>query len=345
MKVLKIKYVQEVKDRYGRKHLYYRRAGHPRAKLEGLPGSREFAYSYQAALERRPYVNIPGMSRVDAGTFADLRAKYYASLDFRSLQPQTQKNYRRILERVNYLDPFQVRDITRARLLEIQDTGDTIGLMRRLKTLFNFAVERGFRDDSPADKIKIRGDRRPFRAWTENDIKKFMAFYPADSRQNLAIMLLLYTGARRSDIVTFGWHNIDGNVFSFTPQKGRHLKPEEGPKILYLPLHPALRQRLADLPRDAPTFILTDDAKPMSKVGFSTWFTESARDAGLPHNSSPHGLRKAASRRLAEAGASSHQIASVTGHSSLKEVERYTRSVEQAKLARSAFKLLPKNKA
>jgi hypothetical protein len=49
-------------------------------------------------------------------------------------------------------------------------------------------------------------------------------------------------------------------------------------------------------------------------------------------------LRKAACRRLAEAGCTRHEIAAISGHRTLKEVERYTRAVDQARLARQAMK-------
>jgi hypothetical protein len=47
-----------------------------------------------------------------------------------------------------------------------------------------------------------------------------------------------------------------------------------------------------------------------------------------------HGLRKTAARRLAEAGAGANIIASITGHASLREVERYTAAADQARMAR-----------
>ena len=50
-----------------------------------------------------------------------------------------------------------------------------------------------------------------------------------------------------------------------------------------------------------------------------------------------HGLRKAAGRRLAEAGCSANEIASITGHVTLEEVARYTKAAEQKKLARAAI--------
>ncbi len=48
--------------------------------------------------------------------------------------------------------------------------------------------------------------------------------------------------------------------------------------------------------------------------------------AGLPERCVAHGIRKAAARRLAEAGWPPNEIAAVTGHTSLEEVTRYTRA-------------------
>jgi hypothetical protein len=62
------------------------------------------------------------------------------------------------------------------------------------------------------------------------------------------------------------------------------------------------------------------------------------REAGLPRRCKAHGLRKAAARRLAEAGCSASEIMAITGHKTLAEVERYTRAAEQERLARQAIK-------
>jgi integrase len=48
-------------------------------------------------------------------------------------------------------------------------------------------------------------------------------------------------------------------------------------------------------------------------------------------------LRKAAARRLAEAGCTEREIAAITGHASLREVQRYTRAADQTRLALSAM--------
>jgi hypothetical protein len=47
--------------------------------------------------------------------------------------------------------------------------------------------------------------------------------------------------------------------------------------------------------------------------------------------------RKGAARRLAEHGCTPHEIAAITGHATLKEIERYTKDAERKVLAISAM--------
>ena len=50
-----------------------------------------------------------------------------------------------------------------------------------------------------------------------------------------------------------------------------------------------------------------------------------------------HGLRKAALTRLAAAGCTVHEIAAISGHKTLSEVQRYTDAADQARLAQAAM--------
>lgn len=59
-----------------------------------------------------------------------------------------------------------------------------------------------------------------------------------------------------------------------------------------------------------------------------------AHKAGLPVDSSPHGLRNAICRHLAEAGCSSAQIMAITGQS-LSVFERHIRDASRKVLTRS----------
>lgn len=163
-------------------------------------------------------------------------------------------------------------------------------------------------------------------------IEKFEAYWPSGSKARLALYILLYTTQRRSDAVRLGRQHRRGDTLRYRAQKDGPDAPE-----LVIPLHPDLKAELDRLPATQMTFIMTEYGKPFSAAGFTNWFSDCAKKAGLPLRSSPHGLRKAGSRRLAEASATANEIGAVTGHRTLKEVERYTKSAEQQRLAEAAM--------
>jgi integrase len=70
---------------------------------------------------------------------------------------------------------------------------------------------------------------------------------------------------------------------------------------------------------------------------------ERAKLAGIT-KLTPHGLRHAAGRRLAEEGCTANEIAAILGHSTLAMVQVYTRSAAQESLAKSAMVKLEKSK-
>ncbi len=141
--------------------------------------------------------------------------------------------------------------------------------------------------------------------------------------------LLLYTGQRRSDVIPMGWQHIRDGAIAVRQRKTG--------KPLLIPIHPDLKAVLDATPRDQMSFLVTRFGQPFSPVGFTNWFKAACRKSGLPARASVHGLRKAACRRLAEAGASASEIAAISGHTSLREVARYTASADQARLARAAL--------
>jgi hypothetical protein len=94
---IRLDYVHEFRDRRGRVRRYFRRPGYKQMPLPGLPGSAEFMEAYQAALAGQT-VAI-GTSHTKPGTVAAVVAAYFASPGFLSLEPITQREYRRILEK------------------------------------------------------------------------------------------------------------------------------------------------------------------------------------------------------------------------------------------------------
>jgi integrase len=161
----------------------------------------------------------------------------------------------------------------------------------------------------------------------EEDIAAFEARWPIGTRQRLALALLLYTGQRRGDVVRMGRQHISGDAI-------RVVQGKTGASLL-IPIHRELKQAIADTPNGNLTFLTTAFGKAFTAAGFGNWFRDACDEAGLKGRSA-HGLRKAAARRLAEAGCSALQIGAITGHKTLKEIARYTAAADQERMARDA---------
>jgi integrase len=123
---------------------------------------------------------------------------------------------------------------------------------------------------------------------------------------------------------------ISGMVGAITPESS--------------PLHPELSAVLGAWPKTHAALLTTNFGKPFSPKGFGNWMADRISDASLGEQCVTHGLRKAAARRLAEAGCSANEIAAITGHTTLKEVGRYTKAAEQRTLATAAIERLTKQK-
>jgi hypothetical protein len=88
------------------------------------------------------------------------------------------------------------------------------------------------------------------------------------------------------------------------------------------------------------TYLVTEVGKPFTAAGFGNWFADRCREAGLPDKCRAHGLRKAACRRLAEAGCTAPQISATSGRLSIREVQCYIEAASRALLAKKGWKKL-----
>lgn len=84
---------------------------------------------------------------------------------------------------------------------------------------------------------------------------------------------------------------------------------------------------------------MTERGQPITAPGFGNWFRDRCNEAGLK-GLSAHGMRKAASTRAAERGATAHQLMAIFGWRTIKQAEVYTRAAERKWLAGDAMHLL-----
>lgn len=330
------KYVSEFVDRHGKVRVRFRRKGQADHYFSSIPWTDDFMMEYRSCLDREaaPAIQV-GISRTKPGTFNALIATYYGSPEFKGLRSSTQATYRGIIERfrVKHGDK-RVAAIERKHIKAIigamHETPQAANnLLDRLKTLMTLAIDIGMRKDDPTLRMRGYGTKGDgFHTWTEDEIAKFEARHEMGTKARLALFLMLYTGQRRSDAVKMGWQHVTGSKIAVCQQKTN--------KRLLIPMHPVLQAVMAVTARENMTFLVTAYGKPFTPAGFGNWFRDRCDEAGLPQCSA-HGLRKAASRRLAEAGCSNQQIKAITGHVTDKEVSVYTAAADQVLLAEQAM--------
>jgi len=328
------RYVQAwVDGRDGRAYYYLRRRGFPRVRLSGLPWSPSFMAAYESALAG-PRSAI-GAGRIKPGSVAAVVAEYLDSQQFfGSKSAGTRRMRRGILERFRAAYGERPMALLPAEwieaLLDSKPPHAAHSWLVTLRSLCQFAVKRRYLRTDPTANIKqraIKGDG--FYTWSEEEIAQFESHHPVGTKPRLALALLLYTAQRRSDVAKMGRQHIRDGVLTVKQQKTG--------KPLAIPVHPHLQAVLDATPSEHLTFLVTATGKPYGGNAFSAQFRNWCDAAGLPKCCKVHGLRKAACRRLAEAGCSANEIMAISGHATMKELVRYTAAADQARLARNAM--------
>lgn len=277
-----------------------------------------------------------GVSKTIRGSFSDLIASYYRTPDFANLAPITQRTYRNDIERFRKVHGdkrvagLTTDHIERLIALKADKPAAANRLRKTLKILMAHAVKKKFRSDNPTIGVrKLRDRTEGFRTWNEEEIAAFYAKHLKGTRARLAMDLLLTTGQRRSDVIRMGWQHVRSGFLTIRQSK-------TGTEVA-IPVIGRLAEVLANLKRENMTFLMTAQGKPFSDAGFTNWFRDMVKDAGLPDGLSPHGLRKAACVRLADAGRSATEIMAISGHRNLAEVQTYVEAANRKRAATAAM--------
>nr|KZA96507.1 hypothetical protein A4A59_05280 [Rhizobium leguminosarum] len=302
--------------------------------------SEVFWKAYHSALgEVATLIHEVGASKTVPGSFDALIAQYYKSSAFTTLERSTQSTYRNQIEQfrkdhgpkpVSALKAKHVDALLGA--VAAKSTAQAHKLRKRLATLMRLAVKWEFTTENPmlhAERIKHK--TKGYEPWTEDDIAKFYSHWPQGTSQRIAVEILLFTGLRRSDVVRLGRQHIQNDRIVTKIKKSGDMVE------VSIPIHASFRQVLDTITHNHLNLIVTAYGSARSDKAFTNWIIEAAREAGLPPHRSPHGLRKAACIRLAQAGCSALEIMSITGHKNLAEVETYVREANKMKLADNAI--------
>ncbi|MHA3915608.1 tyrosine-type recombinase/integrase [Halovulum sp. GXIMD14793] len=263
----------------------------------------------------------------------------------------TLRERRSLLTRVcDFTDPHNTRygdfdlRLPAAAFLDVRDAwadrpGVADNIIKVVRTMYSWAIERGLTDNNPASGIaKInRKTHTGATPWTAADLKAFKKKHPPGTTAHLWLTLQAFTACRIGDAIWLGRDNEvtrDGRVWlEWQPRK-------KGSAPVSIPMMPPLLAATRASKIVGPAYILSERGKPFKS-------TESLRrrvrkwcDEAKITDRSSHGIRKAVAELLAESGCTQHQIMAVMAHTQSTTSEVYTKGVRRRALAAGGMEAL-----
>lgn len=285
---------------------YYAWKGGPR--LPGAPGDQEFIAAFNDAIRQR--------SSQPDGTIQSIVNQYQASPVFADLAPRTRRDYAAhiCLIEAEFGD-FPLDGLTDRRTrAEFLGWRDRMAIKSRRQADYVFATfarilawafDRGLTLANPCEKPgRLYRSARAESIWTEADEAALQAVAPP--RLWLAYMLAVWTGQRQGDLLRLPWSSYDGRYI--------RLRQSKTGRRVVLPVGAPLKELLDATPRRAITILTTVSGTAWTGMGFSASWRKAvakAQISGLTF----HDIRGTAVTRLAVAGCSEAEIATITGHS------------------------------
>jgi integrase len=261
-------------DRHGTRRVRFRWRKISRY-VPGTPGSPEFMAAYARLLDEATTSKPApvGADRSAPHSLGALIKAYRASPAFKNTAPETQRTRGNILERfaaAHGEKPLYYVDAkTGERIMLLKHAGmqkivnekaatpsAQRNFLNTVRAMFKWAMKEGRVVDNPTlgverEQIKTSG----YKAWDEIEIASYEAAYGIGSKARLAMGLMLYTGARKSDARLLGPANIIGDRVRFKQQKTR--------TVVDVPLHPKLRAIIEATPTvGIKHFVVTKSGKP-----------------------------------------------------------------------------------
>ena len=346
-------------DRHGNVRVYVRIRGKMSGKvrIHGSPWSKEFMERYERVMAGLP-VEAPqaGMKqRHSVGTWAWLCQQFFASPEFKANGAGYQTVLRRRLE-ATFGEPIKkdspfllgdcpISDLTKKKIRFVRDlkSEHPEGANNRVKAIRNVLkwgmeahddiVTSNPGRDVPYFKTGSDGHH----TWSLDEVATFIRHHGPESMAVRALFVFLFTGVRCCNAFLLGRQMVKEGVLTFTVAKRRHT---DKPKILSLPVLPALRKALSVGPQDNLTWLVTSYGHPFkSSKALGNWFKKRCVEASLPHCSA-HGCRKAGATIAAENGATDAQMQAIFGWDSAKMAEHYRKKAAQKRLAGDAMQLI-----
>lgn len=291
----------------GGRRVVYRYAWRGGPRLLSEPGSEAFLAELAAAHATR-------VKPRDDGTVGYLVAFYKTTSEFTGRRDSTRRDYLRYLDMIaiKFGDmPIEVAADPRARG-DFKEWRDGMAATPRkadlawavLARVFAVAKDRGRIPVNPCERGgRLYRSNRTDAVWTDELVTTAENLFP--ERLRWALTLALWTGQRQGDLLRLPWSAYDGATIVVRQSKTR--------KALRIPVGGPLRAMLDGMKRKAPVILTTAAGMSWTGDGFRTSWGRACAGAGIT-GVTFHDLRGSAVTRLAEAGCTVPEIATITGH-------------------------------
>lgn len=340
-------FLSKYSDRHGKLRWRYRRNG-VTISLPGQPGEPAFEAAWNDAIEGRPQATATVVKHPNHAEPRTLKAAWRMvasrdNLDWSQLKAPSRARYIESAERLLELPigdtsekwaSARVEDLRRrhvkALLAQVAATPHEGRMMLIvLRKMLEVALDEEWIVADPTYRLSYRPPTKGWRAWTDAEREKFEAYWPLGSTPRMTYALALYTTQRRADIARYPWTMFATNDIDIVQGKTG--------MALRLPVVPALRQALDAYPRRHKIILVNAAGVPFSLGGLTMRMQSWTEEAGIAPGATIHGLRKTAGKLMAEGHATTREMMDVLGHTTLDQVELYSREAEQARLAKSGL--------
>ena len=276
--------------------------------LRGEPGTPEFVHSYNEAIARKV---VPPQ-----GTMLSPLRAYQASGEFDGLAPRTRADY---IKHIRVIEK-DFGDFPLAALTDRRTRGTFMAWRDRLAAksrrqadyawqvlarVLSWSLDRGLVLANPCGRggRLYRGSRAD-RIWTADDEAAFLKSAPAHF--HLPLLLALWTGQRQGDLLRLPWSAYDGTHIRLRQSK-------TGARVV-IPVGAPLKAALDAAAKRSPIILTSRAGKPWTSHGFRASWSIARTKAGIV-GVTFNDLRGTAVTRLAIAGCTEAEIATITGHS------------------------------
>ena len=266
-----------------------------------------------------------------ATKFGDLVEQFLAYAKDRQKPSTHEGTTRNLTMHAKPLHGSPVKDIDRAAVARLHEKlsakSGPIQANRVLASLsgfFSWTIGKGYRDSNPVMAVPKNAETARERELTDDEIRAIWKGTGSGSDYDCIVRLLLLTGARRSEVGSMQWSEIQPDVAIWTVPAER-MKNGEAHEI---PLSQICTKILAHTENDPPSLkgdfkfahrsanFVFGKAVNGEKRGYSGWSRSKARfDGRLGFSDwSLHDFRRAMSTRLHEAGVQPHIVEALLAH-------------------------------